>query len=131
MAAEDLLVADSWLVLDGSVRSLGRHVSRFTRSCLDLGVVTPGELDRFWRETISALPRTGAWFPRVELAGDPPSLRLRLRPAPERGDHVRVWVPDTPDHRVHPARKGPDLLALGELRAEAETHDAHEALLRT
>lgn len=133
MATEDtpLLVADSWLVLDGSVRSLDRHVSRFTRSCLELGVVTQAELDRFWRESLSALPRTGAWFPRVELAGDPPSLRLRIRPAPARGEHVRVWVPDKPDHRLSPARKGPDLQSLGTLRAEAESHGAQEALLRT
>ncbi|WP_330275527.1 aminotransferase class IV [Lentzea sp. NBC_00516] len=131
--AEDapLLVADSLLVLDGSVRSLDRHVGRFTRSCLELGVVTAEELDRFWRETISALPHTGAWFPRVELAGDPPSLRLRLRPAPARGEHVRVWVPDAPDRRRSPACKGPDLHALTSLRAEAESHGAQEALLRT
>lgn len=133
MTTEDapLLVADSWLVLDGSVRALDRHISRFTRSCLELGAVTPEELDRFWREAISVLPRTGAWFPRVELAGDPPSLRLRIRPAPPRGEHVRVWVPDAPDHRRSPARKGPDLQALGRLRAEAESHGAQEALLRT
>jgi branched-subunit amino acid aminotransferase/4-amino-4-deoxychorismate lyase len=133
MAAEDapLLVADSWLVLDGAVRSLDRHVSRFNRSCLELGAVAPAELDRFWRETISALPRTGAWFPRVELAGDPPSLRLRIRPAPPRCEHVRVWVPDAPDHRRSPARKGPDLPVLTRLRAEADSHGAQEALLRT
>ncbi|GAB2835185.1 aminotransferase class IV [Lentzea nigeriaca] len=126
-----LLVADSWLVLDGSVRSLDRHVSRFSRSCLELGVVTQLELDRFWRDTISALPRTGAWFPRVELVGDPPSLRLRIRPAPARGEHVRVWVPDAPDRRLRPHCKGPDLQSLTRLRAEAEAHGAQEALLRT
>ncbi|GAA3682920.1 aminotransferase class IV [Lentzea roselyniae] len=133
MATEDtpLLVADSWLVLDGSVLALDRHVSRFTRSCLETGLAAPEELDRFWREAISALPRTGAWFPRAELAGDPPSLRLRIRPAPPRGEHVRVWVPDAPDPRRSPARKGPDLEALGRLRAEAELHGAQEALLRT
>ncbi|MDX3659149.1 aminotransferase class IV [Streptomyces sp. ID05-26A] len=133
MAADDapLLVADSWLVLDGSVRSLDRHVSRFSRSCLELGVVTPQELQRFWRAAISDLPRTGAWFPRVELAGDPPSLRLRLRRAPERGDQVRVWVPGGSDRRRQPARKGPDLGTLGDLRAEAANHGAQEALLRT
>jgi branched-subunit amino acid aminotransferase/4-amino-4-deoxychorismate lyase len=133
MASEDapLLVADSWLVLDGSVRTLDRHVSRFSRSCLELGGVTQEELDRFWRRTISALPRTGAWFPRVELAGDPPSLRLRIRPAPPRGEHVRVWVPGTPDRRGSPTRKGPDLQSLTRLRSEAEEHDAQEALLRT
>jgi branched-subunit amino acid aminotransferase/4-amino-4-deoxychorismate lyase len=133
MATEEapLLVADSWLVLDGAVLSLDRHVSRFSQSCLELGAVTQADLDRFWCEATSALPRTGAWFPRVELAGDPPSLRLRIRPAPPRGEHVRVWVPGTPDHRRSPARKGPDLPAMGRLRAEAERHGAQEALLRT
>ena len=75
MATEEtpLLVADSWLVLDGAVLSLDRHVSRFSQSCLEIGAVTQADLDRFWCEATSALPRTGAWFPRVELAGDPPS----------------------------------------------------------
>jgi branched-subunit amino acid aminotransferase/4-amino-4-deoxychorismate lyase len=129
--AAPLLAADSWLVLDGSVRSLDRHITRFTRACLETGAVTEEELDRFWREAVTVLPRTGAWFPRAELAGDPPSLRLRIRPAPRRGEHVRVWVPDEPDRRSHPHRKGPDLELLGGLRAEAERHGAQEALLRT
>ncbi|ONI84572.1 hypothetical protein ALI22I_28905 [Saccharothrix sp. ALI-22-I] len=126
-----LLVADSWLVLNGAVRSLDRHVVRFTRACLEVGVVTPQELHKFWRDAIAALPRSGAWFPRVELVGDPPELRLRIRRAPARGEDVRVWVPDAVDHRCNPTRKGPDLLALSRLRAEAAIHRAEEALLRT
>ncbi|WP_215732346.1 hypothetical protein [Lentzea atacamensis] len=35
----------------------------------ETGLVAPEELDRFWREAISALPRTGAWFPRGTGAG--------------------------------------------------------------
>lgn len=126
-----LLVADSWLVLDGAVRSLDRHVTRFNNSCLEQGAVAQGDLDRFWREAISALPRTGAWFPRVELAGNPPSLRLRLRPAPPRGEQVQLWVPDAPDERRSPMTKGPDLPALTALRAEAQRHGAQDVLLRT
>jgi branched-subunit amino acid aminotransferase/4-amino-4-deoxychorismate lyase len=129
--AVPLLVADSWLVLDGSVRSLDRHIARFSRSCLDLGVVTPGELREFWRASVAALPRSGAWFPRAELVGDPPVLSLRLRPAPQRGEYVRVWVPDGPDRRHDPTRKGPDLHAMVQLRGEAEHRNAQEALLRT
>ncbi|WP_158847797.1 aminotransferase class IV [Saccharothrix deserti] len=126
-----LLVADSWLVLNGAVRSLDRHVVRFTRACLELGAVTPDELHAFWRDAIAVLPRSGAWFPRAELIGDPPALRLRIRRAPARGGSVRVWVPDAADHRRSPTRKGPDLLAMGRLRAEAANHQAQEALLRT
>lgn len=125
------LVADSWLILDGSVRALQRHVDRFTRSCLDLDVVSADELRCFWSAALAGLPRSGEWFPRAELIGDPPELHLRIRPAPVRGDRVRVWVPGESDRRLHPGRKGPDLEALGELRAEAGQHGAQEALLMT
>jgi branched-subunit amino acid aminotransferase/4-amino-4-deoxychorismate lyase len=126
-----LLVADSWLMVDGSVRALERHIDRFTRSCLDLAVVSATDLGHFWSVTLAGLPRSGEWFPRAELIDDPPELHLRMRPAPVRTDRLRVWVPDESDRRVHPGRKGPDLAALGELRKEAERHGAQEALLTT
>ncbi|MBP2329687.1 branched-subunit amino acid aminotransferase/4-amino-4-deoxychorismate lyase [Kibdelosporangium banguiense] len=126
---EPLLVADSWLVLDGAVRAMQRHVDRFTRSCLALGVVTTVELQEFWSAAVAGLPRSGAWFPRAELVAS--GLQLRMRPAPVRGDSVQVWVPDKPDRRIHPDRKGPDIEALGQLRKEAEHHGAQEALLMT
>jgi branched-subunit amino acid aminotransferase/4-amino-4-deoxychorismate lyase len=126
---DPLLVADSWLVLDGAVRAMQRHVDRFTRSCLELGAVTAVELQEFWLAALAGLPRSGAWFPRAELTGA--ELRLRMRPAPVRSDRVRVWVPGEPDQRIHPGRKGPDLAALGRLRTDAEYHGAQEALLTT
>jgi branched-subunit amino acid aminotransferase/4-amino-4-deoxychorismate lyase len=126
-----LLVADSWLMVDGSVRAMQRHVDRFTRSCLDLAVVSADELRHFWSDALAGLPRSGEWFPRAELVGDPPELHLRMRPAPVRTDRVRVWLPGESDRRVHPGRKGPDLDALGKLRVEAGRHGAQEALLTT
>ncbi len=42
-----------------------------------------------------------------------------------------MWVPDTPDPRRTPQRKGPDLGVLGDLRQAAIEAGANDALLRT
>jgi branched-subunit amino acid aminotransferase/4-amino-4-deoxychorismate lyase len=128
--SDRLLVVDSWLVLDGQVRAMERHVDRFTRACLATAAVSRAELLGFWSDVLGDLPRSGAWFPRVEL-GKTTHLQVEMRPAPERGEHVRVWVPDEPDRRACPGRKGPDLGAMLRLRAEAESVGAQEALLTT
>ena len=149
--SERLLVADSWLVTDGRVRAFDAHHRRFERSCRvrthSIGaaeaVVTAAPAaaaeaasDRFWDALVALLPRTGDWFPRVELVDGGPSqtedavrLRLRVRPAPARGMTVIVWDPQVPDSRVHPQIKGPDLDQLGELRTEALARGAQEVLL--
>jgi len=127
-----LLVADSWLVDDGRVLALDVHRDRFTSSVRD-EVDGPGddELDAFWSAAVAALPRTGAWFPRVELVSgddDAARLRLRVRPAPPRR---RSTVLATAEHdpRTRPTVKGPDLAALGGLVAEARARGADEAVL--
>ena len=144
-----LLVADSWLVVDGCARGLASHRTRFTAACLEatgaragtgagtaIGVAAEGsptlaELDGFWAAVLAALPHRGEWFPRVELTDVPhPSLRLRLRPAPPRQAEVRVWVPPEPDPRCLPRHKGPDLAILADLRARAMAVGGGEALLR-
>lgn len=139
--SERLLVADSWLVTDGRVRTLGAHRRRFARSCqvraAEAAAPTVADQvasDHFWDALIALLPRTGDWFPRVELVEGAPSrtvntLRLRVRPAPARGSTVILWDPQVPDARVHPQIKGPDLEQLGVLRAEALTRGAQEVLL--
>lgn len=163
--SERLLVADSWLVTDGCVRALEAHRRRFARSCrvrageIEAGgaeaevfptgaesaeaavtaaptVADHAASDHFWDALVALLPRTGDWFPRVELVDGGPSqtedalqLRLRVRPAPARGTTVVVWDPQVPDSRVHPQIKGPDLDQLGELRTEALARGAREVLL--
>ncbi|MCX4745616.1 aminotransferase class IV [Kitasatospora sp. NBC_01287] len=124
-----LLAADSWLVQDGLTRGLALHRERFAAACLEAGP-TPGAVARFWRAAVAELPRTGAWFPRVEL-GPAQALGLRLRPAPPRGQEVRVlpWTPGDP--RSAPQRKGPDLPLLAELKAAAQARGADDALLST
>ncbi|MFI6703465.1 aminotransferase class IV [Streptomyces sp. NPDC050509] len=126
-----LPAADSWLVADGRVRALARHRERFLRACAETVELPHGQLAAFWQDMTAALPREGAWFPRVELAppGQTPLLRLRLRAAPPLTSEVRVWAEGQPDPRAVPRRKGPDLDTLAGVRRRAAAHGGDEALL--
>ena len=128
-ATTPLLVADSWLVRDGRVRGLERHRERFLRTCGEVGGPPLRRLLEFWRDMTDALPRTGEWFPRVELAAGSPQLRLLLRHAPPLGTGVRVWTTGQADPRTVPRRKGPDLGALARVRERAFGQGAEEAVL--
>jgi hypothetical protein len=130
--------ADSWLVTHGRVRALDRHQLRFGRACAAAARAGPGrlpgpdDLAGFWTAVVARLPRTGCWFPRVELAGPgPPGLWLLVRPAPPPGTTARLWLGDTADRRRVPRRKGPDLPRLAALRARAVAAGADDALLTT
>lgn len=123
-------VADSWLVTDGSVLALDLHRRRF----LD-GIEASGhdlvDAAGFWDATITAIPRTGDWFPRVELqqhAGSP-LLVFRLRPAPERSRQVTLITHTGDDPRHRATVKGPALNALMRLRTEAQARGADEAVI--
>ncbi|WP_262908269.1 aminotransferase class IV [Brevibacterium zhoupengii] len=122
--------ADSWLVNDGTVRALNEHRQRFTEAARELGFPDAGS-DDFWSALINLIPRSGQWFPRVEIIGnDDPILGFRLRPAPVRTDELSVWVPPFTDPRQRPRTKGPDIALLGELRTRAyEEHRCDEVLL--
>ncbi|WP_109003012.1 aminotransferase class IV [Streptomyces rishiriensis] len=124
-----LLVADSWLVREGRVRALERHRERFLRACGECSGPPLRRLLEFWRDATAALPRTGEWFPRVELAAGSLELRLLLRPAPPWEPDVRVWAAGQPDPRTMPRRKGPDLDALARVRRRASEEGATEAVL--
>lgn len=126
-----LLVADSWLVRDGRVRALDRHRERFLRSCGECGGPPVSRLLEFWQAVTAALPRTGEWFPRVELVPGSLELRLRLRHAPPLGSEVRVWAAGQADPRTVPRRKGPDLDTLARVRGRATGAGAQEAVLVT
>lgn len=124
-----LLVADSWLLREGRVRAYARHRERFSRSCGDCGGPEPRRLAAFWQDVTAALPGTGAWFPRVELAAGSLELRLLLRPAPPLGTGVRLWAAGQSDPRTVPRRKGPDLDTLARVRRRAAGEGAEEAVL--
>jgi hypothetical protein len=112
------VVADSWLVADGAVRALERHERRFA----DAAGPVPG----FLEAVRLALPRTGRWFPRIELSD---GLYLWLREAPALGSSARLWVDPEPDRRFRPSVKGADLELLGRLRVRAHEHGADEPVL--
>jgi branched-subunit amino acid aminotransferase/4-amino-4-deoxychorismate lyase len=123
-AADELAVAESWLVSDGRARGLDLHWRRFERGCTEAGLAP-----RVGRATVaSALPEGGRWFPRVEVRADG-EAGVAVRPAPPRDPEVIAWVFAGGDPRRAPRRKGPDLGRLGALRAHAARHGAGEALL--
>lgn len=116
-------VVDSWLERDGHVGSWHLHRRRFAASLPGLDV------DDFLDEVRRRIPHEGQWFPRVEAHGE--DLYLRVRPAPELRTGTVLWIPPTPDPRLFPLTKGPDLPALGELRAQARARGADDAVLYT
>jgi branched-subunit amino acid aminotransferase/4-amino-4-deoxychorismate lyase len=127
------LAIDSWLVDQGRVRGLDRHRARFTQAVAAAQTHDPIDVQRFFEAAVAALPRSGRWFPRVELSQGPVAaageLRLALRHAPTRLDEVVVFAHPYPDRRRAPRVKGPDLPRQLTLRAAVEAWDAGEALL--
>lgn len=127
----EVAIVDSWLTRDGHSRRLDLHATRFARACHELLEMPADETRRFLEAALQRVPTRGAWFPRVELvivAGHP-RLQLWLRPAPELGESVDVWVSPDADRRVRPDLKGPDLAYLQRLRGEAVAHGADEAII--
>lgn len=130
-----LAVADSWLVAEGRVLALELHRARF------FAAIAPEQqaqlrLDAFWAACIAQLPRTGNWFPRVELrhgrgAHDRAGQRLafRLRTAPPLGTTLIALTHHGRDPRQQPRVKGPDFAALASLRLEAQSRGADEAII--
>ena len=128
-----LLAADSWLVVGGRVRAFDRHQARFADASGQVGV---GDLvtDEFWASVVEKIPKTGEWFPRVDVLETVPGgsrmLAFRLRPAPPRTRELRVLIPRYSDPRNTPRRKGPDIALLERLRKQArEEYDCDEVLL--
>jgi branched-subunit amino acid aminotransferase/4-amino-4-deoxychorismate lyase len=130
-----IAVADSWLVAEGRVVALELHRARF------FAAIAPERqsqlrLDAFWKASLAQLPRTGTWFPRVELreAGgtqdrDMQRLAFRLRRAPPLHTALTAVTHHGQDPRRQPRIKGPDLAALAGLRREAQSRGADEAII--
>lgn len=134
-AVPPLLVADSFLLVQGRVRRLDLHRQRFLASCQELPSRPNLAVDAgtFWDEAIRSLPRHGEWFPRIEAVpdGDEVEFRLALRPAPERSSSVQASVATARDPRLSPLRKGPDLNRLAAFRTRWARAPGAEVLLQT
>lgn len=128
--ADNLTVADSFLVLDGTVRAIDKHFERFAGSIES--ELTKAQLPDFFSQFIDSIPRKGEWFPRIEYrASQPEGERLfsRIRPAPELTETVQLWSLDEPDPREQPQVKGPDLSICQRLRRKANLNGADEAVI--
>lgn len=123
-------VADSWLVEEGTVRGLELHRERFLTS-IPRSRARGLEPDAFWDAAIASIPRTGTWFPRVELREQlgAPQLLFRLREAPVLQRSIVLTTHTGRDPRTHPTVKGPDLSAMIRVRTEAQTRGADEAVI--
>lgn len=86
-----------------------------------------GQSADFWADVVAGLPRTGDWFPRVELR-ERGTLSFRLRPTPATATEVVVATAPH-DPRTTPHVKGPDLDALLALRTEVQPLGAGEAII--
>jgi branched-subunit amino acid aminotransferase/4-amino-4-deoxychorismate lyase len=130
MAETRVLAADSFLVREGRVRGLDLHRSRFLRA-VPATMRANLASEAFWDAAIATIPRTGEWFPRVELQLrlHTPLLVVRLRPAPARTRSVRVATYPGPDPRTKPTVKGPDLDRLAAVRTSVQPRGAEEAVL--
>jgi branched-subunit amino acid aminotransferase/4-amino-4-deoxychorismate lyase len=122
--------ADSWLVTEGTVLGLDLHRSRFMTS-IPRGRYRQLDPYAFWDASLAAIPRTGDWFPRVEMRLQilAPQLLLRLREAPERRRSIVLKTHTGRDPRSAPRFKGPDLEAMTRLRTGAQKAGADEAVL--
>ena len=125
-------VADSWFVAEGTALALDLHRTRFMTG-IPRGrykEFAPGE---FWDAAIAAIPRTGDWFPRVELRTQllRPQFLFRLRSAPERSRSVVLATYTGRDPRSAPRIKGPDLEDMVRLRTKVQSVGAQEAVILT
>jgi branched-subunit amino acid aminotransferase/4-amino-4-deoxychorismate lyase len=124
--------ADSWLVAEGTVRGLELHRMRFMTS-IPRGRYLQVEPDPFWDAAIAAIPRTGLWFPRVEMRVQllRPQLLVRMREAPELKRSIALATHTGRDPRTAPGFKGPDLDAMTRLRTDAQDRGADDAVILT
>jgi branched-subunit amino acid aminotransferase/4-amino-4-deoxychorismate lyase len=138
VAPASILAADSWLVADGTALALELHRMRFLDAVAESGErrersaeIDELGVDAFWDAAIATIPRTGDWFPRVELRlqHDSAELLLRLREAPVRRRSLTLATFRGADPRTEPWIKGPDLEAMTRLRTAAQQHGADEAVL--
>jgi branched-subunit amino acid aminotransferase/4-amino-4-deoxychorismate lyase len=125
-----VLVADSFLVEDGKVRSLDLHIDRFIRG-LELKVPELKEsFDLFLRQAIALIPKTGRYFPKLEVQeAETPIFVFTLRDAPEQLGPATLWTYPYPDPRKDLSVKGPELSLGYELRTLAQAQGADESIL--
>jgi branched-subunit amino acid aminotransferase/4-amino-4-deoxychorismate lyase len=132
MTDASIVIADSWLVTAGTVLGIGLHRARFLES-MSTDDRAATDADEFWDAAIALIPRSGDWFPRVELQERNGALLLvfRLRSSPERHNNLieATWLDGDP--RTVPRVKGPDLETMTRVRTSVQARGANEAIILT
>jgi branched-subunit amino acid aminotransferase/4-amino-4-deoxychorismate lyase len=123
-----ILVADSMLLSDGKIRSLDKHIVRFVSHAQLRAPELLTEIPEFLAQVIMFLPKTGNYFPRLEIRSDK-KLYLNLRDAPTLETTAVLWTYPEADPRTDLAVKGPELAAGTAFRDEAIKHGADEAIM--
>ena len=127
---ESVLVADSFLVEDGKVRSLALHLDRFKRGLELKAPELSGSFENFLNQALALIPRTGRYFPRFEVQDTAtPVFVFILREAPEQLGPATLWTYPYPDPRKDLSTKGPELSLGVELRSLAQAKGADETIL--
>jgi branched-subunit amino acid aminotransferase/4-amino-4-deoxychorismate lyase len=127
---ESVLVADSFLVEDGKVRSLGLHLDRFKRGVELKAPELLNSFEDFLNQALALIPRTGRYFPRLEVQDtENKAFVFILRAAPEQLGPATLWTYPYPDPRKDLSTKGPELSLGVELRSLAQAQGADETIL--
>ncbi len=127
---DKVLVADSFLVEDGRVRSLVLHIDRFKRALALRAPELETSFQDFFKQSITLIPRTGRYFPKLEVQeAETPTFVFTLRDAPEQLGQATLWTYPYPDPRKDLSVKGPELSLGYELRTLAQAQGADEAIL--
>jgi branched-subunit amino acid aminotransferase/4-amino-4-deoxychorismate lyase len=127
---EKVLVADSFLVQDGKIRSLQLHIDRFLRGLALKAPELEPSFNSFLDQSLALIPRTGRYFPRIEVQyREERTLVFTLRDAPEQLGPATLWTYPKPDPRADLSVKGPELALGSALRALAQLEGADEAIL--
>ena len=126
----ETLVADSFLVEDGKVRSYNLHLDRFRRGMLQKAPELSSSFEAFISKAQDLIPRSGRYFPRIEIqASETLTYIFMLRDAPEQLGAATLWSYPYPDPRKDLSVKGPELALGAELRSLAKAQGADEAIL--
>lgn len=128
---------DSFLVSEGRAFALDLHRTRFFDAARQRGRglddFSSLNLAAFWDAALALIPRSGNWFPRVELLSESGAAHLafRHRSAPGLARSAVLATFDQPDPRRAPEIKGPDVDALLGARERARQRGADDAVILT
>ena len=132
MLPASIEAADSWLVVDGTVRGLDLHRTRLMTS-IPRGRYRQVAPDAFWDGRARGDPphRQLVSPCRVADAVAAAATLFRLRDAPELKRSIVLTTHTGRDPRTAPGFKGPDLDAMTRLRTDAQDRGADEAVIVT